>query len=396
MNARRLVIVIALLGVVHNGLRALAAIEGAPRGFFNYLRPFGFRPLNATIAAQLAGVIGFLILALYLARFLWRRVSGVNSLWSSALWGVTGGALLGLIAAYVSTFADRTYGLTLFLVVPFLAGFVAVLVLEYLQPTSLNMALFVSVLSVILLGVLMIEFAIEGAICLVMALPIAIPLAMLGGVVAYALRHRPAAQSPVTMLLLIGLTPFGSAVERALKPQADIFTVTTSIDLPTSPKHVWQTVLQPSLLRPPSHPLFRAGISYPLASHIEGSGLMATRYCDFSTGKLVEPVLIWDDRRRLRFTVESNPLPMQEWTPYANMHPVHLDGFLVSKQGEFQLEPLPGGGTRLRATTWYQHHLRPARYWRWWSDYIIHQVHGMVLENIRERSSLPETAPLSR
>jgi hypothetical protein len=73
--------------------------------------------------------------------------------------------------------------------------------------------------------------------------------------------------------------------------------------------------------------------------------------------------------------------------PYAQLHPPHLDGFLVSQQGEFALEPLPDGGTRLHATTWYQHHLRPERYWRWGSDYIIHEVHGMVLENIRDRST---------
>jgi hypothetical protein len=390
MNARRWVIVIALAGVLHNALRVLAAILGAPWGFFNYLRPFAYRPVNATIAAQLAGVVGFFIIALFFGRYLWRRVAGTSPLWSSALWAVTGGALLGLIATYVSTFADRTYGVTLFLLVPFFVGFLSVLVLEYLQRASLNAALGVSVLSVLLLGVLMIEFAMEGAICLVMALPIALPVAMLGGVIAHAIRHKPVAQSPITFLLLLAVVPSGSTLERALQPSAAVFAVSTSLNIPASRQRVWQTVLQPATLRPPSHLLFRAGVAYPLASHIEGAGPTATRYCDFSTGKLVEPVLIWDDQRRLRFTVASNPLPMQEWTPYAQMHPPHLDGFLVSRQGEFQLEPLPDGGTRLRATTWYQHHLLPARYWRWWSDYIIHQVHGMVLENIKDRSSFPD------
>ena len=387
MNARRWVIVIALLGILHNALRALAAIEGAPWGFFNYLRPFGFRALNTTIAAQLAGVFVVLILVLFLAGFLWRRASGTSALWSSAMAGVIGGALLGIIAAYVSTFADRTYGWTLFLAVPFLVGFLSVLVLQYLQPTTLNSALIVSTLSIVLLGFLLIEFAMEGAVCLVMALPIAIPAALAGGLIAYSLRDKPAIHSPATMLLLIALTPFGSTMESALHQSADVLTVVTSMDIAASPERVWRAVLQPAELRPPSQLLFRAGVAYPFASHIEGAGLTATRYCDFSTGKLVEPVLVWDNQRRLRFTVASNPLPMQEWTPYAQMHPPHLDGFLVSRQGEFTLEPLPDGGTRLHATTWYQHHLRPERYWRWWSDYIIHEVHGMVLENIRDRST---------
>ena len=157
MNARRWVIVLALLGVLHNALRVLAAIEGAPSGFFNYLRPFSFKELNATIAAQLAGLFGFLILALFLAGFLWRRSSGTSPLWSGALAGVIGGAILGLISAYVSTFADRTYGWTLCLAVPFLMGFLSVLVLQYLQPTSLSSALIVSILSLVSLGVLLIR-----------------------------------------------------------------------------------------------------------------------------------------------------------------------------------------------------------------------------------------------
>ena len=77
---------------------------------------------------------------------------------------------------------------------------------------------------------------------------------------------------------------------------------------------------------------------------------------------------------------------MQEWTPYARIHPPHLEGFLASRQGEFRLEPLANGGTRLYATTWYQHHMWPAAYWRAWSDYTIHRVHDMVLENVSQRA----------
>lgn len=237
----------------------------------------------------------------------------------------------------------------------------------------------------VLLGAALIGVAVEGVVCLIMAVPLAVPLAMLGGAIGCALQRKPAARHPVTFLLIAGLMPFGATVEHALLPPAELFVVSTSIDLAASPERVWQTVLDPAKLDKPSQLLFRAGVAYPLASHIEGAGPSATRYCDFSTGKLVEPVLIWDNLRQLRFTVVSNPLPMQEWTPYAKIHPPHLDGFLVSRQGEFRLTPFPGG-TRLEATTWYRHHLWPGRYWRWWSDYIIHQVHGMVLENIRQRS----------
>jgi uncharacterized protein YndB with AHSA1/START domain len=213
---------------------------------------------------------------------------------------------------------------------------------------------------------------------------------------AYLVQRVPAVHNPATFLLLMGLTPFGGTLEHAFQPPAELFAVTTSLDIPAAPERVWRTVLQPAKLAAPSHPLFRAGIAYPLASHIEGTGSTATRYCDFSTGKLVEPVLIWKEGTQLRFTVRSNPLPMQEWTPYAQIHPPHLEGFLASRQGEFRLERLPNGCTRLFATTWYQHHMWPATYWRAWSDYTIHRAHDMVLANIRERALLMNETAISR
>jgi hypothetical protein len=151
---------------------------------------------------------------------------------------------------------------------------------------------------------------------------------------------------------------------------------------------VWRATVAPSHLAAPDDWIFRAGIAYPLAAHIEGSGPGATRYCNFSTGDLVEPVLEWQEPRLLRFAVKSNPEPMVEMTPYRNIHPPHLKGFLVSRQGQFRLLRDANGGTRLEATTWYEHNLWPAEYWRWWSDLIIHRVHKMVLDHVRDTAEL--------
>ncbi|HYA97739.1 MAG TPA: hypothetical protein VEH49_06555, partial [Methylomirabilota bacterium] len=80
--------------------------------------------------------------------------------------------------------------------------------------------------------------------------------------------------------------------------------------------------------------------------------------------------------------------PMEEWTPYAHIEPPHLHGFLISKQGQFLLTPLPGGRTRLEGTTWYQHTMWPRAYWQLWSDGIIHHIHLRVLRHIQERAEL--------
>jgi hypothetical protein len=77
---------------------------------------------------------------------------------------------------------------------------------------------------------------------------------------------------------------------------------------------------------------------------------------------------------------------MQEWTPYDQVHPPHLDGFLESVSGQFRLVELPAGGTRLEGTTWYRHSLWPAAYWQLWSDELIHRIHMRVLKHIKRES----------
>jgi hypothetical protein len=87
--------------------------------------------------------------------------------------------------------------------------------------------------------------------------------------------------------------------------------------------------------------------------------------------------------------VTQNPSPMREWSPYIDLHPPHLDGFLVSHKGHFLLTPLPDGRTRLEGVTWYVHSLWPASYWRLWSDFIIHRIHLRVLNHVKQAAEQP-------
>ncbi|MCA8943277.1 MAG: hypothetical protein KDB80_12010 [Planctomycetes bacterium] len=69
-------------------------------------------------------------------------------------------------------------------------------------------------------------------------------------------------------------------------------------------------------------------------------------------------------------------------SPYARIHPPHLDGTLRSLRGEFRLEQLGGARTRLVGTTWYVLDIGPRSYWRLWSDALIQAIHSRVLRHI--------------
>jgi hypothetical protein len=222
----------------------------------------------------------------------------------------------------------------------------------------------------------------DGLFCIVMSLPLIIPLSALGGWLVY--RFEPSTLPTHTIAILLLLPPVGMTWDIRARPP--VFEVRTSITIAANPEQVWRHVATFSELPPPQEWFFRTGLAYPKRARIEGSGVGAIRYCEFSTGPVVEPIEVWDEPRLLRFRVTENPASMNEWTPYARILTRHLHGYLISKRGQFRLTRLANNRTLLEGTTWYQHSLWPAEYWRWWSDAIIHRIHLRVLNHIRTLS----------
>lgn len=180
--------------------------------------------------------------------------------------------------------------------------------------------------------------------------------------------------------------PLMLGVESLREGPPPLLRVASVVEINAPVEKVWKNVVEFSELPPPREFIFRLGIAYPIRAEIVGRGPGAVRKCVFSTGPFVEPIQVWDEPRLLQFTVTSNPQPMQEWTPYPEIHPRHLNGFLLSERGQFLLKPLPGNRTLLEGTTWYKHSMWPAAYWQVWSDQIIHAIHGRVLNHIKSQS----------
>ena len=102
-----------------------------------------------------------------------------------------------------------------------------------------------SILSVAVLGVLGLVVAVEGAICLIMAAPIAFPLGLLGGLVGYAIQARPwsLGETPYLLLFVGVLLPSLMAAESASEPEPTLVEVTTTVEIDAPPERVWQSVV---------------------------------------------------------------------------------------------------------------------------------------------------------
>ena len=305
---------------------------------------------------------------------------------ATTLWAMIGGigvgALFASVIVQLSVYVLKDYGATLFFGTPFITGLASSYLFNLRASRSWSGSFAVAAASVALCGLGMLLFALEGVICLVMAAPIVLPLGMFGAPLGKFLvdRRRGLHREFIGALLVVPLL----ATVEAQFPAGDEFVVVSSIDIAAPPAEVWRQVIAfPEITERPEW-FFRLGISCPTGARISGSGVGATRECLFTTGTFVEPITAWDEPRRLAFDVREQPAPMFELTPYRHIHPPHLDGAFLSTRGEFELLPLPDGGTRLTGRTWYTLDIRPHTYWTIWTDWIIHRIHMRVLRHIKQ------------
>jgi hypothetical protein len=280
------------------------------------------------------------------------------------------------------------YGWGLFVGLPFVLGLASVLLYGYHQPRSLPSCLMVSALSILLLGMLLVFIAFEGLLCIAMAAPVALALAMLGGWVGYVIQRRPLApmQAPAVLGALVLALPMAMGSEYLSPAEPPLIVVRTAIEIDALPERVWSNLIAFPAISKPEEWLFRLGVSYPILATINGRGVGAARRCQFSTGTFVEAVDGWEEARRLSFSVVVQPPPLKELSPYSDLHPPHLEGYLEPRQAEFRLTPIENGRTRLEGRSTYRSALWPAEYWQLWSDAIIHRIHLRVFRQIKRLS----------
>jgi uncharacterized membrane protein YhaH (DUF805 family) len=316
------------------------------------------------------------------------RAAIPRSGFGSALLAVVLTALLSIAGAWLGTSVFLDYGWTIFIGLPFAMGFLSVLIYGFHEPRGLGKCLGVACSTVLVCGLGMLLFAFEGMICLLMAAPLALAVAAIGGAIGYVVQKsfRWRDEVPRLYCVVVLAMPCAMGREHAAPPALPLLEVKSSVIVDAPPEKVWSNVVAFAELPPPHETIFKLGVAYPVYAKISGRGVGAVRHCNFSTGPFVEPIEVWDEPRLLKFSVTQNPEPMQEWTPYRHVHPAHLDGYLESRAGQFRLVPLPGGRTQLEGTTWYYHRLWPAAYWQVWSDHIIHTIHLRVLNHVKQLS----------
>ncbi len=311
----------------------------------------------------------------------------------SVLRAVAISSVVGLGMVLLAVFVLGSYGSALFLGVPIVAGATSAFAHNHNHARSMTSTLLASALAVMVPGLVIMLFALEGAICLLMALPIALPVSIFGGLVGKVIADSHA-HYRTGLGTLVLFWPTWGGIDRWLQP-TPVHEVYSAVEIDAPQSVVWRNVIRFPRLAEPREWYFRLGIAYPCEARIDGHGTGAVRHCVFSTGAFVEPITVWNAPHRLAFAVTEQPAPMRELSPYEHVHAPHLEGYLRCRSGEFRLVELPGGRTRLEGRTWYELEMFPQGYWTLWTDAIIHRIHNRVLRHIQTISESDRQAEMA-
>lgn len=293
--------------------------------------------------------------------------------------------ILVLILGMISIYFLGEYGWTVFGFIPLLIGFMPPFITSRTKNITRNKSYKLSFITLGLACLGLLIFAMEGLICIAMASPILGLLTLIGSYLGFISQGKRIINSTNSTIAIIIMTIGLMSFDMINEPKG-LISVVTKITVNSNIDEVWTNVVTFNKIDEPIDWIFKTGISYPTDATIDGTGIGAIRYCNFTTGSFIEPITKWEKPNLLQFDVKEQPIPMNELNPFWEVHPPHLDGYFKSYKGQFKLTKVSENKTILEGTTWYQVNLNPEIYWKSWSNFIIHRIHNRVLNHIKKES----------
>lgn len=228
----------------------------------------------------------------------------------------------------------------------------------------------------------------EGTICLLMAIPVYLPLASLGGIfmgIIDAKFNSNKINSSILGLLL--LTPFVmSGMEERMELPILTKQVDTSILIHSSPKIVWSQITRiPKITEDQNSIFYFMGFPRPVEATLSFEGVGGIREAKFEKGLMfLETITQWIPEQKLTFKIQAEP----KSTPLTTLdsHVVVGGRFFDTLLGEYNIEPLDENKVILHLFSRYRLSTRFNFYAELWSDFLMRDIQNNILNVIRLRS----------
>ncbi len=227
----------------------------------------------------------------------------------------------------------------------------------------------------------------EGLICIVMFAPIGYLFSSVGGVTAgfIARANRTAAAKNSLLACIIVLPILVGPIEGTIPTQRDIRSVESEITIAAPAATVWSNIARvPAIQRNELTPSWSRKIGFPdpIEATLSREGVGGVRHATFRGGVLfVETVNVWEPQQRLQFSIRVGNIPPTTLDEHVTVGGKYFDVL----QGEYQLEPLADGSTRLHLISHHRLDTDFNWYAHLWTDAVMRDIQRNILRVIKNR-----------
>ena len=233
----------------------------------------------------------------------------------------------------------------------------------------------------------------EGTICVIMAFPIYIPLAVIGGLCArWFYKNKSKSHSSSFVILAIPLVV--GPLETSYVPlPKEIRSVHTEQVLSASPEEIWPHIIRVRRINEPQQGFFyRMGFPKPVEATLSHEGVGGVREAKFERGlTFFETITEWVPQKKIRFTIQAHPdtVPLTTLDP----HVVPGGAFFEALEGCYEIVPHPKEANKiiLKLSSQYRLSTQFNLYASWWADWLMTDIQNNILEIIAQRIELEKT-----
>jgi len=228
----------------------------------------------------------------------------------------------------------------------------------------------------------------EGTLCLIMAVPVYLPMASVGGLVMGGVLRYLAGRGRNTLLSTLALLPFVSAyleLDAALPQRLE--PVDTRITIQASPAVVWQNIIRVPAITPGEQGdslFYSMGFPRPVEATLSHEGVGGVRHASFERGLVfVETVSAWEPERLLSFTIQADPnnIPLTTLDSHVTVGGLWFDVL----DGTYRIEALSDREVVLHLSSTHRISTRFNFYAGLWSRYLMRDVQTSILNVLKDR-----------
>lgn len=231
-------------------------------------------------------------------------------------------------------------------------------------------------------------FNIEGMACWIMALPLFMLSASLGGIVGARTKINKENGKKLQISLIVLLPLMLSPIEQQLAKIPGQYKAYTYIDIHASKDNIWSNVTRVGEISEEQDKgwLTRTlGFPRPIKAELNYEGLGGYRKAIFDKGLVFdETVIDYDHERKMTFTIRANPFDIPATT--MDEHVVIGGDYFDVLNGTYELEQLDNDTYRLHLYSYFKLTTSFNFYASWWAGWIMKDIQNNILQIIKQRA----------